>query len=264
MKRLLCITFVMAIIIPILSMEPEPYNHYGFTNEEIRDWENISQYIARNHCYVHAQDDWGNTALYYIVSAPSNENDTYSSSNVELLIKNKADVNFINLEADHPTPLHTAIHGLHYKNALILLKNKAKILQNNRKQSPLHMLFCTPPEPGKYTLIKALVKQDPTCINLQDKEGSTALHLAAGYAGTTTLDLGALLLLGSDITLRDNKGDTAVDIITRVNPSMVYLFKLAQCYTNTTHYLNSSVPIWLAILVAAIFSYYNAETNKSI
>jgi Ankyrin repeats (many copies) len=52
-------------------------------------------------------------------------------------------------------------------------------------------------------------------INRQDKQGSTVLHRAAG--STDKDAIAALILRGADPGIRDNKGDTARDILARVS-----------------------------------------------
>ena len=198
----------------------------GFTDKEVWDWENAPKYIARNPAYVHAKDKYDRTVLYNALHAPASSQP--SSDFVEFLIKSKSDVNAQDRYLD--TPLHAALHGDHYLNALTLLNNKAKILQNCNKQSPLHMLFCIPTindhENERLEVIKAVLKQDPTCINWQDEKGNTALHLAVGDHHTPSTEVELLLQLGSNTTLRDKEGNTALDVATKYNPSMAYLFKM--------------------------------------
>ena len=55
-------------------------------------------------------------------------------------------------------------------------------------------------------------------INAADRNGTTVLHLAAGWSGKD--DLALLLTLGADKTARDNNARLPADRVPRSNPEL--------------------------------------------
>ena len=74
-------------------------------------------------------------------------------------------------------------------------------------QTPMHMLSWT----DTFRLISVL-KTNGSKLNAQDYEGWTPLHVAARY-GYKPKMLQALIDAGADPTIRNNRGETACDLV---------------------------------------------------
>ena len=92
---------------------------------------------------------------------------------------------------------------------------------NSRDETPLHMIFQrgTKPKSREAILRLLLPLSDAGTVNLQDKQGNTALHLAAK---TNLMECTHLLLAsGADVTILNKKAHTAADEADLARPNGV-------------------------------------------
>lgn len=88
------------------------------------------------------------------------------------------------------------------------------------KKTVLH-LYCTENTLESHPIAELLIKKIPKLINLQDKSGYTALHLACQSDNPSLIKL--LLSNGADVYSRDKKGKPPKDYI--LTPELKKSFK---------------------------------------
>ena len=129
--------------------------------------------------------------------------DGRSSGCVEELIKNNADVNFINRRGH--APLHLAAKG-HAENMKILIKHAANVNQkDNSGDTPLHFACIH----GSYECVDILIKNNVN-VNVKSHVGVTPLHFAAENGHVEIVEL--LIEAGASLSIneKDNQGRTTL------------------------------------------------------
>jgi hypothetical protein len=131
---------------------------------------------------------------------------------------------------DHPIDIkdeqgNTLLHlAVRFKNETLLkaiikkgIKNLASV-ENYLGQTPLHLAAMHNVE----LLEKIWSFIDPKIINSQDNEGLTCLHMAVAAGEKVTVEF--LLDNGADLKIKNNKGQTAIDLAKNFTHTDIYRF----------------------------------------
>ncbi|KAJ8971001.1 hypothetical protein NQ317_012582 [Molorchus minor] len=170
------------------------------------------RHFLENGANVNERDTNGNTPLLLGVCV---EQEEIYNSIVELLIKHGADVNAYNKGF---TPLYNAVFYKREESVKMLLAAGAWLRPSYRNE--LHLLS----EMGGSNILELILRDNrctPEVINTPDKDGQTALHIAAQFYHRNCLKM--LIKKGGNLAAVNNEGETVVDIIFEqfVNPEKI-------------------------------------------
>jgi ankyrin repeat protein len=106
--------------------------------------------------------------------------------------------------------LHVAVDKRDTQFVQALLRGGADITaKDNSGETAFHIAAITS-LPSSQDSLKLLANTSPEVLNIQDKHGLTALHLAVSYAYSDKTKI--LVEAGADLTIKDNNGNTAMHI----------------------------------------------------
>ncbi|XP_014221961.2 ankyrin-1-like [Trichogramma pretiosum] len=115
------------------------------------------------------------------------------------------------------TPLHLAVESGNVTTFELLLTRGADVnLVNEEGSTPLH-LICQRLDSYRFVEVLFKIANDigkPVWVDVPDKEGNTALHLAIRHRSTRTSEI--LLVNGANPNLADKDGYTALHLITKI------------------------------------------------
>ena len=192
-----------------------------FISDMQRGWYPFDYIVKHNHPSfdINAQDKNGNTFWHYnleICPQYKPNNITFLSNlcqatgqEIDLRRKNKKGVSVLGSLIDHPdNPL--IFEDLIIYDAMYNSDNYIDYTAQN--DAGVSMLMCTIKH-QMFSLedIQKLC-QHPEIINLQDKDGNTALHYACRYYPSKRL-ISILLKNGADATIQNKKGQRPIDIL---------------------------------------------------
>ncbi len=166
---------------------------------------------------INFQDSNGNTPLHLAV------NRAYFYPILELikiLLYFGADLTTQNNHGR--TALHLAAKSGNLEIVHLLSKRNTEVaIQDKCGRIPLHLAI----ESGNFLTIKYLLNIGSNeNKNIKDQCGQTALHLAVGSGGLLAIKY--LLEQGADANIKDNRGQTPLDLATQLNKSkMIHLLK---------------------------------------
>lgn len=164
---------------------------------------------------VNSQDYRKRTALHYACSCEDED----MQGLVDVLLEAGAEVNVQSLVGD--TPLHMACRSMNSSAVVALLRHGAKIgLVNDLGRTPLHVVIrkAMKNRAAMSTFVALLTtitaegfegEDNLVCaVNLQDKNGDTALHLASALNNNEVVR--SLIRLGAVVGVKSNAGTTAL------------------------------------------------------
>ncbi|XP_059169888.1 serine/threonine-protein phosphatase 6 regulatory ankyrin repeat subunit A-like [Physella acuta] len=157
---------------------------------------NIVMFLIGEKCKINARSTLGETPLMIAV-------ENYFAKIAKYLIDNKANVNIKNNEGD--TVLHLAVeHGLHNNNYMLLhelAQKSANINEtNNAGRTPLFYA-------NNAQVVELLVEKGSD-VDIQDKNGETALHLATKHDKSSAVY--QLITRGANLDITSKTGLTAL------------------------------------------------------
>ncbi|XP_052283274.1 transient receptor potential cation channel subfamily A member 1-like isoform X2 [Dreissena polymorpha] len=124
--------------------------------------------------------------------------------------------NIINeTDGDGLSALHFAAQNGHTKIITLLMQKGAYVTRDNMNNLPLHLAAMN----GYTRSVNLLLHVYSNLLDCANKEGQTALHMAARYNHPGVV--GLLLTLGANIPSKDIHGDTFMDIALRERQSEV-------------------------------------------
>ena len=157
------------------------------------------------------------TPLYYAASKNKIEN-------AKLLIDEGANVDW---KKDGKNLLSSAVKRRNIEYATFFINKGANVMYARRKskKTPLHDAA----ENGSLDIAKLLINEGSE-VDLEDKDGRTPLHYAAGMGGDQSFEIVRLLIeAGANVNKKNNDGETALSSVARLNdlPLAIYLVEEA-------------------------------------
>lgn len=192
--------------------------HHAVSNSHLE----LVQELIKQGINVNIKDVYGRTPLHYASNikivliliengASVNEQDIdgasplYNAENgeiVSLLVSKGANVND---GVNGTTPLHASMNGS-LDTVQALIRHGANInCKNHYGSTPLHRATFF----GRVDVVQELLKHDVNVIE-QDNSGTTCLHEASRFG---YLEIVKLIIPYSNLEFKDNKGQTALDVV---------------------------------------------------
>ena len=151
------------------------------------DNEPLIKYLIHKGANVNITDNDGNTALHLLFQRGYS-----NSSHIEFLLLNGANLDAKNHDGKAPIDVANTQH---------------KNLLNSYKANPRFLMIV---EKGGLSLVKKHLDENPSDINVKDRNDSTPLHLASKCGCTDIVDY--LISKGVDINAKNKDGNTPLHI----------------------------------------------------